>query len=503
MPKKKKKKKNGKTAFRILRTTLILLVICAVGLGGYLLLTGGIPDQKDMQIVFDAGTILSTTSINGVDVSNMTPIQARAAIDTQVQQKANDIAIKLQYSDRTDLWPAANISVYPNADDTIRKAMQISRQGGISQRKNTLASGTVQALTLTYTYDEKALEQNIRNAAASLNTGAMEPTVTVNESDQLIITGGKDGIQLEVETFVTRVKAAVLNGTFGPVAMPGTPIKANTSTDLIKANTVKRSEFSTIFTDASSSGRNMNIKKMVGILSGQVLQPGQEFSVNTLAGDRTLANGWWLANGIENGVLTPQPGGGICQVSTTLYDAVLKADLQITERRPHSIPSHYVSRAFDSTVSTGGPDLKFVNNTNYPIYVIMRVDESKGTGSGVQKKVIAEIWGQPLTNGFNSVKLESRDKTVVPFDPYDVTYVSDPQLVHEGRNQYVTELWLVYYDASGKKVSEKRANASTYAMSKPALLVGTTLSPSPSLSPSPTPTRTPTKSPTKSPTKTP
>ena len=501
MPKKKKKK--GKSAFRILRTALILLVVCAIGVGGYLVITGGIPDQKDMQIVFDAGTILPTTSINGVDVSNMTPIQARAAIDNQVQQKASDISVKLQYSDRVDLWPASNIGVFPNADDTIRKAMLIGRQGGISQRRNTLASGTVQVLTLSFTFDEKALEQSIRTAAASLNTGATEPSVTVNENDQLVITEGKDGIQLDTETFVSRVKAAVLNGTFGPVLMPGTPVKANTSTDLIKANTVKRSEFSTIFTDASSSGRAMNIKKMIGILSGQVLQPGQEFSVNTLAGDRTLANGWWLANGIENGVLTPQPGGGICQVSTTLYDAVLKADLQISERRPHSIPSHYVSRAFDSTVSTGGPDLKFVNNTDYPIYVIMRVDESKGTGSGVQKKVIAEVWGQPLANGFNSVRLESRDKTVAPFDPYDVTYVSDPALVHDGRNQYVTELWQVYYDASGKKVSEKRANSSTYAMSKPALLVGTTLSPSPSIAPSPTPTKTPTKSPTKSPTKTP
>ncbi len=494
MPKKKKKKRVN--FFRVLRLSLILVVVCAVGLGGYMLLGNSIPEQKEMQILFDAGTILPTTSINGVDVSNMTPAQARIAINDQVTQKASAISVKLQYTDRVDVLPSASIGIFPNADDTIRKAMLQGRQGGITQRKNTLASGTVQVLTLSYVYDEKTLEQNVRSAAAALNTAAIEPMVSVDENDQLIVSEGKDGIVLDVETFVTRVKAAVTSGTFGPVQMPGTPLKATLNTVEVKANTVKRSEFSTIFTDASTSGRAMNIKKMAAVLSGQAVLPGAEFSVNTLAGDRTIANGWYMAKGIENGVYTDQPGGGICQVSTTLYDAVLKADLQITERRPHSIPSHYVNRAFDATVNSGGPDFKFKNNTSYPIYVVIRIDESKGTGTGVNKKVIVEIWGQPLPNG-QTIRLESRDTAHVPFDPMDVTYVTDPELVHGGRDYWVSELWQVYYDASGKKTGkEKRANVSSYARSKPALLVGTTPTPMPSVSPTATPKPSATPKPT-------
>jgi vancomycin resistance protein YoaR len=275
------------------------------------------------------------------------------------------------------------------------------------------------------------------------------------------------------------------------VDMPGTPILPTYNTEEIKANTVLVASASTTFTDASSSGRAKNIKKMCEMLSGSVVMPGEEFSVNDTAGARSLANGWFLAKGIENGVYTDQPGGGICQVSSTMYNSLLKADLEITSRRPHSIPSSYIKRALDAAISTGGPDLKFKNNTEWPVYLILRVDESAGTSKGTNKKVIIEVYGRPLPDGM-SIKLESKDITVTPFDPLDVVYVTDPDLVRNGRNRYVTEAWKVYLDRDGKEIKRVRANTSTYGSSKPYMLEPVSPTPDPNATPtapaiSPTP----------------
>ena len=496
----RKKKKNKINPVRILRTVLIVLAICIVGIGGYVLFFSGAPDQSRMDILFDAGTILPTTSINGVDVSNMTPAQARIAINEQVLQKAAEIAIQLQYTDRIDMLAAEKVGVYPNADDTIREAMWEGRQGGITQRKNIAASGTVKSLVLSHTYNEQDLEQNIRNAAEQMDTAAIEPEVSVSEDNQLVISEGNDGIELDVDIFVQRVKAAVIDGTFGPVDMPGTPILPTYSTEEIKKNTVLVASTYTYFTNASDSGRSMNIKKMCEILSGQVVLPGEEFSINDTAGDRTLANGWYMAKGYASGgLVTDQVGGGICQVSSTMYNSLLKADLEITARRPHSMPVSYVDRALDATISSGGPDLKFVNNTDYPVYLILRVDESDGTANGKKKKCIVEIYGRPLPDGM-TITLLSKQIEHVPFDPLDVVYVINPDLVRSGHDYYRYEAWKIYLDKDGDEIKRVKANTSSYSGNKPYMLDPMTPTPDPSASPGESPGESPTPSQSASPT---
>ena len=500
----RKRKKSRTNRVRLISYTLAALLVLAVGFIGYLLLFTGVPDQSKMQVHFDDGTILPTTSIDGVDVSSMTPAQARIAINEQVLRKSAEIAIQLQYTDRIDSLAAEAVGVYPNADDTIRTAMRQGREGGITQRKNAAASGTVQALTLSYTYDEALLEQNIRNAAQQMDTAPIEPEVSIGEDGKIligddgkpVIIEGKDGIELDVETFVDRVRAAVIDGSFGPVQMPGTPIIPTYNTEEIKAATELRSTFYTYFTNASDSGRAMNIKKMCSILSGRVVLPGEEFSVNDTAGDRTLANGWYMAHGYASGgLITEQVGGGICQVSSTLYAALLKADLTITSRRPHSMPVSYISMGFDATINTGGPDLKFKNETDSPIYLVFTIDESNGTANGVKKKLTVDIYGPPLADGM-TVEIQSKQIESIEFDPLDVIYTLNPDLVRSGHNYYRYEAWKIYKDKDGNVLSSRRANTSVYPGNKPWVLDPLTPTPDPSASPgegTPTPS-TPTPS---------
>lgn len=120
--------------------------------------------------------------------------------------------------------------------------------------------------------------------------------------------------------------------------------------------------FTTKTTD--NKNRNQNIKLAVDAIDGTVLKPGQEFSFNLATGNRTSEKGYQPAGAYKNGVLIEEPGGGVCQVSTTLYHAIIESGFRTTERNAHSFAPSYVEKGQDAMVSFdgyAGPDLKFVN----------------------------------------------------------------------------------------------------------------------------------------------
>ncbi len=159
------------------------------------------------------------------------------------------------------------------------------------------------------------------------------------------------------------------------------------------------------------------------------------------------------------------------------------------------MPVSYIDRALDATISSGGTDLKFINNRDYPVYLIFSVDESNGTKEGAKKKLTVEIYGQPLPDG-QTIKVVSISKEYIPFDPLDVVYTLDPKLVRDGHNYYVDEAWQYYYDKDGNEIvsMRKRANKSVYSGNKPWMLDPMTPTPDPFTTPgtTPTPSVTPT-----------
>lgn len=127
----------------------------------------------------------------------------------------------------------------------------------------------------------------------------------------------------------------------------------------------------------SSDNRISNVKKACELLDGMVLIPGQTFSFNDALGERTEENGWKPATAYANGEVRQEYGGGICQVSSTLYNAVLYANLEIVERACHQFQVGYLPWGMDATVSWGWPDLKFRNDAEYPIKIHAWVDDEE------------------------------------------------------------------------------------------------------------------------------
>lgn len=183
----------------------------------------------------------------------------------------------------------------------------------------------------------------------------------------------------------------------------------------------------------SNDNRISNINLVAEKLNGLVLMPGEVFSYNEYVGQRTAEAGFLEAGAYDNGQVVQEIGGGICQVSSTLYCAVMYAQLETVERTNHYFKVDYLDYGLDATVSWPGPDYKFRNSRDYPVKVVAVCDNE-------EKSLTIEIWGTDVDGSY--VTLRS-SKLVV----YDSVYVNTA--VGYGVSAYRT-----VYDAEGNFLYE-------------------------------------------------
>jgi len=242
------------------------------------------------------------------------------------------------------------------------------------------------------------------------------------------------------------------------------------------------------------------VKLAAKFVNGTVLNPGEVFSYNKVVGERTAERGFKNAQIFASGEIVDGLGGGICQVSSTLYMATLYADLEVVERRNHMFIVDYTKLGEDATVAYGSVDYKFRNDTNFPIRIDCWVDspyvyvEIYGTREETRTVTIESvITGQ---TGYETV--EEEDPSLAPGAKKVDTY---------GHTGYTVDTYRVVKDANGNVIRRDFEATSRYAKLDKKVLVGPTASPSvsPSVSPSPSaePTQEPTAEPTVAPTEAP
>ena len=215
------------------------------------------------------------------------------------------------------------------------------------------------------------------------------------------------------------------------------------------------SSFRTSFT-SSNSNRSTNIRLCSEKINGTVLMPGETFSFNQVVGKRTPEAGFKPATAYSGGKVVQEYGGGICQVSSTLYNAVLYANLEITERTNHGYKPSYVDPGLDATVSWGGPDFKFTNNRDYPIRIVC--DTSN-------KILNIYIYGLRRDTDYKVV-LDAQYVSTVNFK---TVYQKDSSLasgqsrvIQSGSNGCKTATYKYLYDANGTLVSSECISRDTY-----------------------------------------
>lgn len=167
------------------------------------------------------------------------------------------------------------------------------------------------------------------------------------------------------------------------VKIPLTLTEPEMTTEYVESRLFADDLGETVTTSLSGSTQNRitNVKLAAEAINGIVLAPGEQFSYNDALGERTTERGYKAAGAYSGGQVVQEVGGGICQVSSTLYYAALLANLQIDTRTCHYFPVGYLPAGLDATVSWGGPEFKFTNNRNWPIKILASVDSSNNTVS--------------------------------------------------------------------------------------------------------------------------
>ena len=209
---------------------------------------------------------------------------------------------------------------------------------------------------------------------------------------------------------------------------------------------------------SSSKARLANIRLACEAINGTVVNPGETFSFNSTVGQRTKAAGYQIATVYNAGEVAEDVGGGICQVSTTLWNAAMKADCELVERNAHSRPVAYVDKGKDATVSWGVQDMKFKNTSDSPMYIVAYVND--------KKRVIIQIYGKLFPDG-KYITIEA--KTISKIQPGEPVYVQNPELisgtevvVSEERVGYKAIAYRVYHKADGTEIERVELCRSYY-----------------------------------------
>ncbi|HWR23059.1 MAG TPA: VanW family protein [Feifaniaceae bacterium] len=430
-----RKKRRPTRSQKYLRLGLGVLALLVVAVAAVLLLTGGDKEDPTMTEYMNSDTrFLSGVAIEGVDVSGLPMEEAKPLVEQAVAGRLNSVSITLQHEDKSWTLTAADMNVSANTEEILTEAMGFGRDGTLSENaeeREELEQG--REFSVTPKPDVTAATNRLITIASEANEPPVEPHLipTLDESNAQNFepVEGQNGLSLNAEQTAQAVVAAMEQKQYQAAVPPVFDSVAPTMTlDFLMENTKRISTFTTKFPQSSSDeivkNRVFNIKKAAGIINGYTVQPDEEWSFNGWVGPRTAKTGWKEANGISGGKeYTLQAGGGICQVSTTLYNTLLCGNLPITDRKAHSIPSSYVDKGLDATVDTSGIDLKFKNDTGAPVYIFAYITPDPKSSRNLQ--ITVSLYGKPLPEG---VTYKARSEIIETTPRLEVKYVDDPAI---------------------------------------------------------------------------
>lgn len=252
-----------------------------------------------------------------------------------------------------------------------------------------------------------AVAQDQVDAEEIAKKSVVEPQNAGVEQDGTTFIQAVDGLKVSADTIAKEV---------GDGSKQTYTIQMETNPATITVEDLKgmlfRDELASVTTTLNPglTGRTTNVRLAMQAVNGTIINPGEEFSYNDVVGERTAARGYQSAIVFENGEQVPGLGGGVCQGSSTIYMAVLRADLEVTERRSHTFQVSYTPIAQDATVAYGSQDFKFVNNTDYPIKILTSLNGSTVSctlvGTKTEEKTVRlYASGAAYSNGYKHVSL--------------------------------------------------------------------------------------------------
>lgn len=347
-----------------------------------------------------AGTVTAyeSTVVEGVDITG----KSRSDAEKLLLEKTKGLSV---------VWQEETVTAEEETGGAVRRILDEIYGNG-------------QMKTGTFSFDMDSLKESFRALAKTLagkwNRAAADSQLVSFDKETSVYTysEAKTGRTLNEESLVQALMEAVKAGNYAAVKPEFSESSPKRSAAQAKEQYQVIGSFTTKTT--SNKNRNENIRLAVEAIDGRILKPGEEFSFNLATGNRTKEKGYQPAGAYRNGVLIEEPGGGVCQVSTTLYNAIVSSGLSATERHSHSFTPSYIQPGEDAMVSFdgyAGPDLKFVNSE--PTTVAVRASLKDNT-------LKISIVGLPILE--DGVKVTMRSEKVRDVEPPAPVYEANDGL---------------------------------------------------------------------------
>lgn len=406
--------------------------------------------------------------VEDVNVSGMTKEEAKTAVDEYMAGKAEE-KITLTVGDHELNVSRADLGVAWNNEEIIEDALSLGKSGNLIKRYKALKDLEFdnKVYELTYTADSEMIQTIVTEKCTKYNQKAVNTGLKKTGSGFEVV-GGKQGVVVD-EAAATDVVLEYIeseyDGVTGNIAIPTMITEPlGSAEELAKVKDVLGT-FKTAFR-TSSANRSKNVATGAGHINGTVLYPGETFSTYEEVSPFSVANGYAMAGSYLNGKTVESLGGGICQVSSTLYNAVLMAELEVVERSPHSMLVSYVQESADAAIAGTYKDFKFKNSTDAPIYI-----EGYTTSD---KQIVFTIYGQETRPANRTIKYTNK---IISTTPAVTQLIADPaqgigyRMVESGHNGCKAELYKnVYID--GKLESTEFVNKSNYMVSNRCVYYG-------------------------------
>lgn len=415
-------------------------------------------------------TIPDGVYMEDMNLSGMTQEEAMQMVDGFVAGLKQKVVTFGAVGDHYVAVTAGDLGMTWVNTAAIEEAAGLGKAGNIVQRYKAiqdLKHGN-KVYKLELGFDKDLIRNILQEQCAEYDVQAENAQLT-RQNGSFQVVEGQTGEAVNVEESLNQIYEYLTNGwdyqdASIDLVIDTTQPKGNAE-DLAKVKDV----LGTYTTSYSTSGsaRCKNVENGCRLINGTTLYPGEEFSTLDKISPFTEANGYYPAGSYLNGMVVDSLGGGICQVSTTLYNAVLLSELEVTQRSNHSMIISYVKPSMDAAIAeSSGKDFKFVNNLDYPIYI-------EGYTGG--KQITFVIYGVETRDPGHKVKYESEvlsttepdSEKIIADSSQGIGFVS-VQSAHIG---YKAQLWKIV-EENGVEVSREVINTSSYKMTPRTATVG-------------------------------
>ena len=434
-----------------------------------LVFTVGFAGRSLMMVDADEKDVIpNTVYIGDIDVSGMTASEAERALASYTDSLKNTV-FTLTTGDKSIQVSAEDMGLEIANPEVIEEALNLGKAGNLISRykdKKELEREP-KRFEIAFGSNEDKITTLLGVNTENLNQEAVNCGLS-RENGAFTITEGADGIDVDVEGSVEAIQNYLANewtGSNATIELSTVVTKPQGSREELSRVKDVLGSFHTDYS-SSAAGRAKNVQNGAEKINGSVIYPGEQFSVYEAVSPFDAENGYELAGSYENGTTVQTYGGGICQVSTTLYNAVILSELQVDERYNHSMIVTYVQPSMDAAIAGTAKDLKFTNSTDAPIYI-------EGYTSGGQ--IYFTIYGEESRPSNRKVTFES--ETISKTEPgvtlqadggHGIGYFATLTSSHTG---YTARLWKVV-TVDGVEESRTEFNSSRYNPSNRVLAVG-------------------------------